>query len=99
MINSIERSFQVSGNNVEDGPKTKDRNWGAHNIFGRAKAVGLEAYVAAFGGGSHTIHGSWQDLVEYHLEDIDENSFRADFKWHAPRPQLLNAITLTPHRQ
>ncbi|AKH38110.1 hypothetical protein AAW31_10250 [Nitrosomonas communis] len=28
------------------------------------------------------------------MEDIDENSFRADFKWHAPRPLLLNAITL-----
>jgi hypothetical protein len=47
-----------------------------------------------FGGVSHTVHGNWQDLVEYHLGDVDEESFRADFKWHAPRPQLLDAITL-----
>jgi len=95
MINSIERSFRVSGIDAEDVPKTKERNWGGLSIFERAKAVGLEAaYLAAFGGGSHTVHGNWQDLVEYHLEDVNENAFRADFKWHAPRPQLLDAITL-----
>jgi Family of unknown function (DUF5677) len=95
MINSIERSFRVSGIDVEDVPKTKERNWGGLNIFERAQAVGLEAvYLVAFGGGSHTVHGNWQDLVEYHLEDVNENSFRADFTWHAPRPQLLDAITL-----
>lgn len=95
MINSIERSFRVSGIDLEDVPKTKERNWGGLNIFERAKAVGLEAaYLAAFGGGSHTVHGNWQDLVEYHPEDVNEDSFRADFKWHAPRPQVLDAITL-----
>lgn len=95
MINSIERSFRVSGIDVEGVSKTKERNWGGLNIFERAKAVGLEeAYLAAFGGGSHTVHGNWQDLVEYHLEGVNEDSFRADFKWHAPRPQLLDAITL-----
>lgn len=95
MINSIERSFRVSGIDLEDVPKTKERNWGGLNIFERAKAVGLEAaYLAAFGGGSHTVHGNWQDLVEYHLEDVNDDFFRADFKWHAPRPQLLDAIAL-----
>lgn len=95
MTNSVERGFRVSGIDVEDVPKAKERNWGGLNIFERAKAVGLEdAYLAVFGGGSHTVHGNWQDLVEYHLEDVDEGSFRADFKWHAPRPQLLDAITL-----
>lgn len=95
MINSIERSFRVSGIDLKDVPKTKERNWGGLNIFERAKAVGLEAaYLAAFGGASHTVHGNWQDLVEYHLENVNEDSFLADFEWHAPRPQLLDAITL-----
>lgn len=95
MMSSIERSFRVSGIDIEDAPETKERNWGGLSVFERAKAVGLaDAYLAAFGGGSHSVHGNWQDLVEYHLEDINEDSFRADFEWHAPRPQLLDAITL-----
>lgn len=95
MIKSIERSFRSSGVNLDESNVSRERNWGGLNIFERAKAVGLEgAYLSAFGGGSHTVHGNWQDLVEYHLEDIDEASFRADFEWHMPRPQLLDALTL-----
>lgn len=95
MIKSIERSFRVSGTDVEDAPEIREQNWGGANIFERAKAVGLAgAYLAAFGGGSHTVHGNWQDLVEHHLEDIDDSSFCADFEWHAPQPQVLDAITL-----
>lgn len=95
MIRSIERSFRVSGLYIEDNATPNERNWGGLNIFERAKAVGLdEAYLAAFGGGSHTAHGNWQDLVEYHLEDVTEDSFRADFQWHRPRPQVHDAITL-----
>lgn len=95
MIASIERSFRVSGIEIDGNVEAKERNWGGANIFERAKAVGLaDAYMAAFGGGSHSIHGNWQDLVEYHLEDIEENAFLADFEWHSPRPQLLDAISL-----
>ena len=95
MINSIQRSFTVSGVSV-DAYKTADlRNWGGKNIFERAQALGLEtAYLAAFGGASHSVHGNWQDLLEYHLEETEEGGFKPDFEWHQPRPQVLNAIAL-----
>lgn len=95
MINSIERSFRVSGISLDAAATPAERNWGGKNLFERAKGVGLEsAYLAAFGGASHSVHGNWQDLLEYHLEDVDGKTFRGDFEWHRPRPQLLDAITL-----
>jgi len=93
MMGSIEKSFRVSGLDADASVKSGERNWGGKNIFERAKAVGLEgAYLASFGGASHSIHGNWQDLLEYHLDNIDDESFRAEFRWHSPRPQVLQAI-------
>ena len=71
------------------------RNWGNKNIYQKAENVGLgEAYLAVFGGPSHNIHGNWQDLLEYHLEESGEDHFSPDFEWHNPRPQFLNAVAL-----
>ena len=95
MINSIIRSFEVSGISLDTFALGELKNWGGKNIFEKAQAVGLEtAYLGAFGGGSHSVHGNWQDLLEYHLEETDEGGFKPDFEWHRPRPQLLNAVAL-----
>ena len=95
MINSIHRSFEVSGITVDALRPGGLKNWGGKNIFKKAQAVGLEmAYLALFGGGSHSVHGNWQDLLEYHLEETNEGGFKPDFEWHRPRPQVLNAIAL-----
>lgn len=51
-----------------------------------------EAYMAGFGGMSHSIHGSWQDLLEYHLVDHDDGTFEPEFAWHPIRPQVLLAL-------
>lgn len=90
MLASIERSAKESGVNLDriDPPK----NWAGKNLFEKAQDVGLdEAYLGAFAGPSHSVHGNWQDLLEYHLE-AEDGCFSSDFEWHPPRPQLLTAV-------
>ena len=90
MLRSIEASAKNSGINLDsvDPPK----NWGGKNLFEKAKEIGFEdAYLGAFAGPSHSVHGNWQDLLEYHL-DVDDDGYRADLEWHRPRPQLLSTL-------
>lgn len=89
MMESIEKSFKAS-NLDSNAEYPKIKNWGGESLFDKARSLGLdELYLVAFGGGSHTIHGNWQDLLEYHLI-TEENTFRPNFEWHLPRPQVLN---------
>ena len=93
MIRSILASFQASALTRQDVTIHRQRNWSGLNLYERARKVGLDqAYLAAFGGGSHSIHGNWQDLLEYHLEKIDDDSYRPNIDWHMPRPQILEAL-------
>ena len=95
MLNSIEKSFHASEISMDEIQPSKLRNWGGKNIYEKAEDVGLEkAYLAAFGGGSHSVHGNWQDMLEYNLEKQPNGSFTPNFEWNPPRPQLLNAIAL-----
>jgi hypothetical protein len=95
MLESIKNSFRTSEINMDEIQPSKLRNWGGKNIFEKARDVGLEeVYLSAFGGGSHSIHGNWQDMLEYHLEKQPNSSFKPVFEWHRPRPQYLNAIAL-----
>lgn len=94
MIGSIEKSFESSGIKIDEVKKLKLRNWGGKNLYEKAEDVGLEgAYLAAFGGGSHSVHGNWQDMLEYNLEILPNGNFSPVFEWHPPRPQLLDAIS------
>lgn len=90
MLRSIKSSAKRSGVDLDlIKPPT---NWGGKNLFEKAKDVGLEeAYLGAFAGPSHAVHGNWQDLLEYHL-DSDEDGYTADLDWHRPRPQLLTTL-------
>jgi hypothetical protein len=93
MLNSIQRTFKKSEIEAQDIGTNDIRNWGNKNLFERAKNVGLEhVYLAAFGGGSHSVHGNWMDLVEYHL-DSDENCFKPQLEWRRPRPQILMTVS------
>lgn len=90
MLRSIESAAQRSGVNLDsiDPPS----NWAGKNLFEKAKEVGLEeAYLGAFAGPSHSVHGNWQDLLEYHL-DWDDEGYTANLEWHRPRPQLLTTM-------
>lgn len=90
MLRSIQASAKQSG--IDLDLINPSQNWGGKNLFEKAKEVGLEdAYLGAFAGPSHAVHGNWQDLLEYHL-DVDDDGYTADLKWHRPRPQLLSTL-------
>lgn len=90
MLRSIQKSAEKSG--VALDTINPQKNWGGKNLFEKAKEVGLEdAYLGAFAGPSHSVHGNWQDLLEYHL-DVNDEGYRAELKWHSPRPQLLTTV-------
>lgn len=90
MLRSIESAAKQSG--VDLDSINPPSNWGGKNLFEKARDVGLEdAYLGAFAGPSHAVHGNWQDLLEHHL-DSDEEGYTADMQWHRPRPQLLTTL-------
>jgi len=95
MIRSINLSFQASALTRQDVANHRQRNWSGLNLYERAERVGLgQAYMAAFGGGSHAVHGNWQDMLEYNLEKLDDNSYRPNLDWHMPRPQILETLAM-----
>ncbi|QGS29701.1 DUF5677 domain-containing protein [Cupriavidus metallidurans] len=89
MLGSIQKSFDKSGVKPEEVTKQAAKPWKDVDLYQRADAVGLgEAYLGLFGGPSHNVHGSWQDLIEYHLHH-DGEGFTPELAWHRPRPQVL----------
>src|SRR5581483_6426697 len=95
MLKSIERTAKASGISLDDIDLGDRRPWGGKNIFERAASVGLEdAYLAAFGGMSHGIHGNWQEIYGHHLDWEEGGEFRPHTHWREPRPQILFALGL-----
>ncbi len=92
MINSIQQKTTTSGVDIENINTSTPKNWAGKNLFEKAKAVDMDqAYLAAFGGGSHNVHGNWMDLLEYHLY-VEDGLFHPDGEWSTPRPQILLAL-------
>jgi hypothetical protein len=96
MFKSIDRAVRAAGITLTDINLNNKKPWGGKNFYERTKAVGLDQlYSAAFGGGSHIIHGNWQDLYGNHLEwDEQTNRFSPKLKFTRPRPQYLTTIAL-----
>jgi hypothetical protein len=93
MLNSIERTARIAGLALEDIDLNNRTPWGGKNLREKAKAVGLDgAYLAAFGGMSHNVHGAWQDLCQFHLETNGDGRFQPNMEWGRPRPQPLLAV-------
>jgi hypothetical protein len=93
MLDSIERTARVAGVSLDSIDLGDKAPWGGKHLHRRAQAVGFGgAYDAMFGGLSHNVHGSWQDLYDYHLKVEDEERFTPALKWRRPRPQLLFAL-------
>lgn len=92
MLGSIKKSFEKSGVAPNEVTKQAAKPWKDVDLYQRASAVGLgEAYLGLFGGPSHNVHGSWQDLLEYHLHH-DGEGFTPELAWHRPRPQVLYTL-------
>jgi hypothetical protein len=89
MLGSIKKAFDKSGVKSDEVTKQAAKPWKDVDLFQRSSAVGWgEGYLALFGGPSHHVHGSWQDLIEYHLHH-DGSGFTPELAWHMPRPQVL----------
>jgi len=97
MLRSIERSAMAAEIQIDssDGDD-KIAVWRSKNLFERAEELGLDdVYLAAVGGGSHSVHGNWYDLYSHHLAyDERTKRFSPDLTWTRPRPQLLTSLTL-----
>jgi hypothetical protein len=94
MLASIQRAAEKSGIPLEGISSAAYGAWKSSTLFDRAQAIGWgEAYLVLFGGPSHSVHGNWQDLLEYHLDE-SENGFSPELRWHRPRPQPLFIIGL-----
>ena len=46
-----------------------------------------------YGISSHSIHGNWQDILTYHL-DNSGNGFKLNLNWNSAQPQLIDASVL-----
>jgi hypothetical protein len=96
MLNSIAKVATASAIRLEDLSPSRPKNWAGKTLAERADAVGLhEAYLGSFGGASSAVHGSWMDLLEFHLDtNHDEASFAPRFDWRNPRPQIGQTVAL-----
>jgi hypothetical protein len=96
MLRSIERAARGADVDLDKIDLKDKRPWGGKNVFEKAGDVGLEQlYLAAFGGGSHSIHGNWHEIYANHLEwDEGRNDFTPKLKWRWPWPQMITSLAL-----
>ncbi|MBT6053348.1 MAG: hypothetical protein HOI47_09855 [Candidatus Scalindua sp.] len=89
----IMKAFKRSEVNPEEVDESNRKPWGK-SIYQRAKDVGHDkAYLVIFSLPSHTVHGNWQDLLEFHLEG-DGEYFKPSSGYGHPRPSLLLGLSL-----
>ena len=93
MLQSIRRAVDAAGVSLDDVGQTDRTPWGGKNMYQKTQDVGLgEAYLAAFGGGSQTIHGNWNEVYGSNLHWDEAESFTPNTEWRRPRPQMINAL-------
>ncbi len=95
MLRSIDRTAVLAGVPLDTVDLKQKAPWGGKHLAQKAKDVGwLDAYDAVFGGMSHNVHGSWQDLLTHHLGVEQDGRFVPEFEWTRPRPQALLATSI-----
>lgn len=95
MLQSIERAAKSAQIELDDIDLKDKRPWGGKNTFDKARDVDLEElYLAAFGGGSHSIHGNWQEIYANHVEWDGIADFKPKLNWRTPRPQMVTTLAL-----
>lgn len=99
MLRSIARTEHLAGISLDNVDLKDKAPWGGKHLQAKAESAGLDhAYLAAFGGGSHHVHGSWQDISQYQLQVEDvampPPEFKPQFEWSRPRPQYLLSLSI-----
>ncbi|KGW22140.1 DUF5677 domain-containing protein [Burkholderia pseudomallei] len=93
MLNSLDRAARVAGIALDSIDLKDKAPWGRKDLRQKAVEIGLDgAYEAVFGGMSHNVHGSWQDVYQFHLETDGDGLFRPKLEWGRLRPQALFAL-------
>lgn len=95
MLNSLDRTAEDAGITL-DSVDLKDKTpWGGKNLRQKAQDVGLDdAYLAVFSGMSHSVHGAWQDIYQFHLNTNGDGTFTPNLEWRRPRPQAQFFLAL-----
>jgi hypothetical protein len=95
MLKAIGRAASAAGVSLDDVDPTDRRPWGGKNMYDKTNEVGLrDAYVAAFGGGSQSNHGNWNEVYGCHLHWDESTAFTPNTEWRNPRPQMIDALAL-----
>jgi hypothetical protein len=95
MLKSIRRAESAAGVSLDDVDPTDRSPWGGKNLYNKTQDVGLrDAYLAAFGGSSQSIHGNWNEIYGSNLDWDEAKSFTPNIKWRRPRPQMINALSV-----
>jgi uncharacterized protein DUF5677 len=93
MFKSIDRAARLAGVTLDSVDLKDKAPWGGKDLRQKAEAIGFgEAYLAVFCGMSHNVHGSWQDMYQFHLETDENGGFTPNLDWGRPRPQPLFAL-------
>jgi hypothetical protein len=93
MLKSLEKTAAIAGVSLDSIDLADRSAWGGKSTYQKAEDIELdEAYLAVFGGMSHHVHGSWQDLYEYYITADGNGGFMPNFEWHRPRPQPIFAL-------
>jgi hypothetical protein len=94
MLRSLAKAEEDSGILLSDVDLRDKGPWGGKHLHQKATDVGwAEPYEAMFGGLSHFVHGSWQDLLSHQLSTVGEGRFEPALDWSMPRPQALLALS------
>jgi hypothetical protein len=95
MLKSIGRAASAGGVSLDDVDPTDRRPWGGKSMYQKTHDIGLgDASLAAFGGGSQTIHGNWNEVYGSNLHWDEIESFMPNTEWRTPRPQMINMLAL-----
>lgn len=91
IIDSINRTFRDS--DFEEENINNSTKW-ERKIKARINEI-LDpmAYVMFYGNTSHSVHGNWQDIINYHLVK-EGDGFLPNIEWTYPRLQLLTAVIM-----
>jgi hypothetical protein len=89
---AIERRLEQAGVKLDEVPDAGRVNWGGTDKE-KVEALGIEdLYSALFVGPSAYVHGTWHELVIYHLSATAEGGFEPDTAFAAVRPQSALAL-------
>ena len=93
MLESIDRVCRLSGVVIGD-VDSRMRNW-AGGLRSRLIAIGMgDGYPMLQRMPSHAVHGTWVDLIQHHLSDVNGEGFIPDPTWSHVDSRLMLPVCL-----